>query len=251
MAMRSTGLFDQRNRLTRNAFRAPDESELLGRRRFHVHTIEVELEICREIRAHRLSVLAKAGCFGDHCRIDIHDLVATLLQKRADMPYECAAVRTFPTLIAIGEVHADIAERGSAEQCIADGMQEHIAVRVRKNASRMRNLDAGERDEVPVRKRMHIEALSDSQPAHECPRAAKMRAARSRSGGVVILRLSPLPSTSFARNPNSSTACASSVTAMPCSAAALSARSRTPYRNICGVSARQRPARGTVSATKP
>src|SRR5690606_40967283 len=99
-------------------------------------------------------------------------------------------------------MRADIAERGRTEQRIANGMQEHVAVGMRANASGMGDLHSAERHEVAIREGVHVEALADSKLSHRCPRAARMRAARSRSGAVVILRLSASPSTSRARNPN-------------------------------------------------
>src|SRR5918995_3107144 len=114
----------------------------------------------------------------------------------------------------------------------------------------MRDALAAEHHVIAARERMHVVALTDAQRGHGALQDFSSRSARSMSSSSVILMLSGSPRTSRGCRPSASTACASSVGAEAVSPAARSARSRTPKRNICGVSARHNDSRATVACTR-
>src|SRR5690606_33263711 len=178
------------------------------------------------------SVMTESRCLCDDSRIDVDDAIAAVCKQRAHVAKHCAAVRAAPTLVAFRKVHANVSERGGTEQRVAYRVQQHVPVRVRQDPMRVRDLDTAKRHELARRERMNVETLADAKLAHRSSRAARMRAARSRSGGVVIFRLSQSHSTSFGRSPRNSIACASSVTQRPCWSAASSARTSSSKRNI-------------------
>src|SRR2546430_1418318 len=85
--------------------------------------------------------------------------------------------------------------------------------------------------------------------ALQARRARNTAAASARSAARVILRFIESPSTSTGRSPSHSRACASSLGKRPAACARSSAAYSGPKRNICGVSARHRSERSTVSVT--
>src|SRR6185436_6453513 len=143
--------------------------------------------------------------------------------------------------IAVRIMRADVAQRRGAQQRVADGMQQHVGVRMPLQALVMRNVDAADH-EFPARdQRVHVESLPDP---HLFSRIA---CAIFKSSAKVTLMFSRLPVTRRGRNPICSTAPASSVTAV---FAFLSASISRPKRNICGVCASQTWLRSSVAATR-
>jgi hypothetical protein len=79
------------------------------------------------------------------------------------MAQQLAAIDATIRGIAIGKVFADIAERARAEQCIAERMQQYIAIRMRNDAARMRDTHTAERNEIAIAKTMHVITMTDTE----------------------------------------------------------------------------------------
>src|SRR6202042_3284395 len=103
---------------------------------------------------------------------------------------ENSAVHPTPTLVRRRKVFADIAERERAEDGIAQRMNSDIAIR-------MRNESAADDDVIAVAECVNVVALSN---AHHSV-FPRRNSAIARSGAVVTLILSSLPSTSNGRCP--------------------------------------------------
>ena len=57
---------------------------------------------------------------------------------------------------------ADVAEAGGAQQRIADGVQQHVGVRMAVEALLVLDLDTADHELAAQHQRMHVEALADS-----------------------------------------------------------------------------------------
>jgi hypothetical protein len=135
------------------------------------------------------------------------------------------------TRIAVGKVLADVAEAQSPQHGVAQRVNDHIAVRVRHDALRVRNGHAAQNDVIAVAEGMHVETLTDSHgspPSFSAPPSrphnpARMASAKPKSLGVVTLILNADPAPAAPGNPRRSMACASSVTVTPERCASLKA----------------------------
>src|SRR6202035_973380 len=159
---------------------------------------------------------------------------------------EAFAVGALPARIGILEMLADVAQPGSAEERVAQRVENDIAIRVGDDAAGVGNPYAAEHDEITRSKGVYVGTLSNSH--HDCSwrstlvlsRAFNRAAATTRSSALVILMFAAEPWTSTGRSPTHSNACASSVGTRLVASARSNASQSIPYRNICGVRARHR-----------
>ena len=71
--------------------------------------------------------------------------------------HEARAVGAAPLRISVRKMLADVAQARGAQQRIAQGMQDHVPVRVRAHAVRVRDAHAPEHDEVTGPKGVDVE----------------------------------------------------------------------------------------------
>ena len=126
----------------------------------------------------------------------------------------------------VREMFADVPEPGGAEQRIAQRVQHHIAVGVRRDPPRMRHAHAAQHDEFARTEGVHVETGAD--PHGELRRAASKASASARSLRFVTLRFAAEPSMSAGRSPSHSKACASSLGLRASALAASSAAHSGP-----------------------
>jgi hypothetical protein len=84
-----------------------------------------------------------------------------LLHLRDDGAQEVAAVRPLVAFIGVREMPADVAQRGGAKQRVADGVQQHVGVRVPVEPLVVRDLHAADDQLAAFHQRVHVEALPD------------------------------------------------------------------------------------------
>jgi len=77
---------------------------------------------------HSWEVRAELGFFGDDNSIHVLDCQKLFIEKFARVFEEHQAVRAFPLGIGVGEMRADIAERGGSKQRIANRVGENITI---------------------------------------------------------------------------------------------------------------------------
>src|SRR6185295_16017969 len=63
--------------------------------------------------------------------------------------------------VAVGIVAADVAERGRAEQRVADRVRQYVGIRVPGETLVVRDLDAADHQLAAGDEGMHVEALAD------------------------------------------------------------------------------------------
>jgi hypothetical protein len=77
---------------------------------------------------HSWEVRAELGFFGDDDSIHVLDCQKLFIEKFARVFEEHQAVRAFPLGIGVGEMRADIAERGGSKQRVANRVGENITI---------------------------------------------------------------------------------------------------------------------------
>ena len=124
-------------------------------------------------------------------------------------PQQVDAVGPGPRGVGVGEVLADVAEPGRAEERVGDGVGDHVGVAVAGQAALAGERHAAEHERPPrvVGERVDVEALPDPHRHRS--------SANDRSTGVVIFRFAGSPSTSTTLPPAASTSEASSVASAP------------------------------------
>ena len=111
------------------------------------------------------------------------------------MLQELHARHAFPAIVTVGKVPAEIAERRRAQECVLDGMQQHVGVRMPQKSVFMRDVDAAHDELAPRHQTVHV--VSHAKSRHivtfisavifsEC---AKSASAIHKSSGVVIFKL--------------------------------------------------------------
>jgi len=136
------------------------------------------------------------------------------------------------TVVMVGKQLADVPQGGRAEKCIHDGVGQHICVGMAVEALFPGNFDTAQDKLSAGHKPMNVVTVSDSQ-SFRLP--FRIRSARCRSSGVVILMFSSEPCVSCTFMPSASTAEQSSVSSSPRSTACCMAPRRRSKSNTCGV----------------
>ena len=80
--------------------------------------------------AHLREMRTELGFFHDHHGVDVIDPKALIVQQFAGMFEEQQAVGALPSGIRVGKVPTDVAEPGSSEQSVAQGVRQNIAIGV-------------------------------------------------------------------------------------------------------------------------
>ena len=83
--------------------------------------------------------------------------------RRAASASSAQRIGALELRVGVGEVVADVAERGGAEQRIGDRMAERIGIGVAGQAVRVRDLDAAEDQLAAGDQRMRVPAFADAQ----------------------------------------------------------------------------------------
>src|SRR5579885_3107754 len=131
-------------------------------------------------------------------------------------------------------MHADVAQSGSSQDRIGDGVGKNIGIGVAFQTQFRRNGDASQDERAAGSQPVNIPAQAGSDFAQERTSPAicswKKRRARSISLGLVILMLRSLPSTTLTSTSRRSTRLASSVPVNPSLAADSNACISRSYR---------------------
>ena len=120
-------------------------------------------------------------------RVDVADRVAGGRHFVRHGPQQHAAVGVLVARVAVREMLADVAERGRAEQRVADRVDQNVCIRMALEPLLVRDLHAANDELSPGDQRVHVESLSY---AHLCP---SIDSAIAMSSGKVTLRLRRLP----------------------------------------------------------
>ena len=133
-----------------NAFLTPGETQLFGGGGLDVDLIQRDLQILGNALTHVLDMRGHLRRLGYDGGIDIADAVALGLDQAKHMTQQHTAIGALERRVIVGEMLADIAEGHRTEQRIAQGMQQHIAVRMGNQSATVGNTHPAQGNEVAL-----------------------------------------------------------------------------------------------------
>ena len=158
---------------------AAGESHTLRGGGLDIHLLFADLQIGGEVAAHRRHMRRELGSLRDHGDVHVAYAQRFFMQQGRHLAQQDAAVDVFVVFAAVGEMTADIAERRGAQQRIAQGMDQHIAVGMGEQTLIMGNGDAAQYQGTARAEAMGIVAVADPQHARSC--CCKYNSANARS----------------------------------------------------------------------
>src|SRR5690606_21098419 len=157
------------------------------------------------------------------------------------MTQQDTTIRALVFGVRIRKVTTNIAQARRPQNCIGNGMQQGISIRMPHQTMRMRNGDTAQNQRSAFAQHMHIKTLPyANRHAHN------HFSINSKSSGQETLKFRAEPNINKAWLPANSMALASSVTTKPCSLAACKASRKACAGNSWGVCANHRPSLSTV-----
>ncbi|MNI89281.1 hypothetical protein D3C73_1466660 [compost metagenome] len=78
------------------------------------------------------------------------------------MTQQHSAVSTFELGVRVGKVLADITQRRSTQQSVAQGVQHHVAIGMGQQPEPVRNAHPTQGDEIAFREAVHIVAVANT-----------------------------------------------------------------------------------------
>ena len=109
-------------------------------------------EIGGEIRRDGGAVRGNARRLGEHGHIGVDQLQTGRTHARGHLAQEHPAVRAAVARVAVGEMHADIALPQRTQHGIAQRVDHHVAIGMRKHSAVVGNAYAAEHDVLSVAK---------------------------------------------------------------------------------------------------
>jgi hypothetical protein len=113
-------------------------------------------ERARKRFAHFREVRPELWFFRDDDRVDVFNREMLFVKQSSRVFEEKQAVRAFPLWIGIRKMRSNIAESSGAEQRIAHGMRQHIAIRVSDRSFVKGQLDPTNNQFSPFREAMEV-----------------------------------------------------------------------------------------------
>src|SRR5680860_1751813 len=109
---------------------ATHEAHALVGGELHVHLEWGQFDRVGQARAHGVPVGAQLRGLADDAGVDVAHGPAVLPEEAADLLQQRDRVGVAPALIGVGEVQADVAETGGAQERVDHGVGEHVGVGV-------------------------------------------------------------------------------------------------------------------------
>ena len=169
-----------------NPLLCPRKTKPLFRRCFYAYRFKRQFARLCNIFPHIFYIRRKLWCLRKHGRINIPDRKSMFSQKTNDFLQEHQTVCIFISIVCVGEMFSDVAERRCAQKRIRNRMQQNIRIGMaQKSDIAVRDLHAAENQLAPLHQFMYVVAVSDTH--HGCFLPAKIPSAIQISSGVVIL----------------------------------------------------------------
>ena len=93
-----------------------------------------------QTRSHRVDVRREPRRFRDYGSIDVHDCEASVRDETGGLTQQPQAVGVPVRLVVGGEVAADVAQRGGAQQRVNDRVQQDVGIAVSDRMPVVRNI---------------------------------------------------------------------------------------------------------------
>lgn len=153
--------YEQRRGLGGNAFAAPSETEMLGGGGFHGHGIDGEGKVMGDILNHLRDERQHPGGLRDDGHIDIDGPQGALFPDDAGrLAQQHTGICPFVSWIRVGEVKADVAQGGSAQHSVGEGMEGDIGVAVAHQAEMIRDVDPANNQSAAFHEAVHVETVA-------------------------------------------------------------------------------------------
>jgi hypothetical protein len=109
-----------------------------------------------DVLPHHVHVRGDVRRLENHGRIDVPHREQVPGKKIGDMPEKYDAGDPLEARVGVGEVRADIAERGGAQECVRHRVQEHVRVGMTLKSFRVRDVHAAEHELPPGGQPVHV-----------------------------------------------------------------------------------------------
>lgn len=153
----------QRNGLGCNSFAASGESEALGGGCLDGDGLNGNAQVGGDSLSHRVDVGAHFRSLGDDCDVGVGYGPAFAVEEVADSAEEFAGVDVLPLRVGVGEVCADVAEGGGAEECVDECVDGNVSVAVAEEAFVGGDVHASDDAGAPFDEAMDVEACADAE----------------------------------------------------------------------------------------
>jgi len=153
---------DQRHRVRGDALAPARESHPLGRRRLDVDPADLDAEIGGEVRAHPVEMRREPRGLSDDRGVGVHHREPPGMEKSHDPAKQDAAVDPGKFRARIRKVPADVPEPRRTEQCVAQCMNDDVAVGMGGEPSVELDGDPAEDQPCAGREPMGVESVADS-----------------------------------------------------------------------------------------
>src|ERR1700751_3662442 len=130
---------------------------------FQVNCLRAHAKRFCEGFTHSWKVRAELGFFGDDDSVHVLDSQMLFIEKFARVFEERQAVRAFPLGIGVGEMRADIAERGGSKQRVANRVGENITIGMTDRTFVEGDDDAADDERTAMGKTVEIVANAASE----------------------------------------------------------------------------------------
>ena len=145
-----------------HALFATDEAHALAGGGFEGNGIKVDMEQRGEDSFHLVDVGIDFGALGTDGTIDVAHTIAVGFEQIDGATEENLAVGAFVFGGCVGKMVADVAEIGSAEEGVADGVNEYVGIAVAKKAEGMVDAYATQPQIAAFDETMHVIAVAYS-----------------------------------------------------------------------------------------
>ncbi len=125
---RSSIALQQAHRAGGDAFAPADEAQTLGGLAFDVDLRRVQLQQRGDALADGVAIRRELGRLRDHGAVHIADRPALRQHALARLPQQFARICALVARVCIGEMLADVAQPGRAQQSVGDGVQQHVGI---------------------------------------------------------------------------------------------------------------------------
>jgi len=169
---------DEGDGLSGESLAAAGKAELVGRRRADVDPLCVCSDRFRQALAHLLPKRRDPWLLADQDAVCVDELPPGLVYLRGGAPQQIERRCALPLRLPRWKQRTDVAQPRSAEQCIDQGMGDHVAVGMAREAPRRLDRDPAEHERNAVRERVRIDPQPDPQLAHpsgSCRRSRRLK----------------------------------------------------------------------------
>src|SRR5262245_46579147 len=159
-------LCDERHGLRPDRLTASNRVQPLVGLRLDVDPRHVNSHRFSEFSLHDGDILRHLRAFGQDCSVDVGDLETALFEQFSDVAQKDEAVGARPARVFVGEMRADVAERGGAEQRVGYRMRQAVAVRMSQQAALIRYFDPAQDQLAPFDQSVDVITYAYSKLVH-------------------------------------------------------------------------------------